>query len=203
MSSTMITELDEVAMTYAQSLFELAGKGGAEQQESIGQQTLDIAALLASDAKFRGLIASRIIPAADRTQSVERIFKGRVDDLLFKFIMLLCRKGRMEHFSAIAAGYQRLMREKHGHIEVTVTSAAPLSGEDASALRSQVQAKLQREPQLRFVVDATMLGGLRLQIGDKLIDGSLQARLRQMTRGLTERGLPAIRASAERAFLPN
>jgi F-type H+-transporting ATPase subunit delta len=90
--------------------------------------------------------------------------------------------------------------EQMNRIEVTVFTAQPMNDDQVAQLRTQIHAKLQREPVMISKVEPRMLGGIRLQIGDTLIDASLESRLRKVAQNLADNGLPAIRAASETVF---
>jgi F-type H+-transporting ATPase subunit delta len=200
-SSSITTELDEVAMTYARSLYELAHKqGGNEKVLLIGEQIAAMAGLSASNPGMREFLSSRIIAAKAKKASLQKILASQFDPLLQHFILLLNDKGRLGHLAQIARAYDKAQQEAAGRVEVTVFTARGMDEGQLSTLRGQIQARLGREPIMTAKVEPAMLGGIRLQIGDKLIDASLQSRLRKVAQTLTENGLPAVRAASERVF---
>lgn len=196
-----IRQLDEVAMTYARALQQLAEQiGGREKVAEIGEQLADIESSVRVNAKLAEMFASRIISGKDKKAALGRIFSGRVDPLLEKFLMVLSEKGRLGHFRQIATAYAKTYLEQMGRVEVTVFTAQPMNEDQIAQLRTQIHAKLQREPVMIHKVEPRMLGGIRLQIGDTLVDASLETRLRKVAQNFTENGLPAIRAAAETVF---
>ncbi len=197
-----IRQLDEVAMTYAKALHQLAEQvGGREKVAEIGEQLADLESSVKANAKLAEMFGSRIISGTDKQASLKRIFSGKVDPLLEKFLMVLSEKGRLGHFRQIATAYAKMYLEQMGRVEVTVFTAQPMNEDQVAQLRTQIHAKLQREPVMISKVEPRMLGGIRLQIGDTLIDASLETRLRKVSQNLVDNGLPAIRAAAETVFV--
>lgn len=192
--------LDEVATTYAKSLYQLAmSHGGQETARNIGEELLAIRSML-DDGKLREFFASRIVSSTDRGATLKKVLAGRISDRTAHFIQLLNDKGRLGHLGRIVQAYDNMVQEALGRVEVIVTSAQPLSADELAGLKANIAAKLSREPVMTTRVDPTLLGGLRLQIGDRLVDASLQSRLRSITQSLAENGLPAIRGAADRVF---
>lgn len=190
---------DALAEIYARSLFEMAEPaGGRELIESIGGQLEDILELARQDARFSEFLASRVLPVAERAKSLDRIFAGRVHDLTLRFLQVLNDKGRLGHLPAIVAAYDRMVQEKFGRVEVDVYTASPVSADELRAIKDRLQAALGREPIVHPYTDNSMIGGIKLQIGDRLIDGSLATRLRKLREQLTTNGAAEIRARAER-----
>lgn len=190
---------DALAQIYARSLFELAeAKGGQGAIESTQAELEEILELARHDARFSEFLASRVLPVAQRSASLERIFKGRVSDLTLRFLQVLNEKGRLAHLPAIADAYDTLVQEKFGRVEVDIYTAAPISPEELRVVRDQLQRALGREPIIRPYTDHGMIGGVKLQIGDRLIDGSIATRLRKLRDQLATNGMAELRARAER-----
>jgi F-type H+-transporting ATPase subunit delta len=189
---------DALANVYARSLFELAeAKGGQATIEGTLGELEEILELARSDARFNEFLASRVLPVAQRSASLEKIFKGRVSELILRFLQILNEKGRLRHLPPILEAFDALVQEKFGRIEVDVYTAAPISPEDLRAIRDQLQKTIRREPIVRPYTDHSMLGGVKLQIGDRLIDGSLATRLRKFREQLATHGTDELRARAE------
>ncbi len=193
------TQPDAVAQVYAQSLFDLArDQGGQPAIESTLSELEEVIELARGDARFGEFLSSRIVGAKDRDGAMNRILEGRASPLTSNFLRLLNRKGRLGAITGIAAAYDRLVQNAFGRVEVDVYSATPLSPEDVAAIAAKLRSVLGREPVIHPYTDAAMIGGIRLQIGDQLVDASVSTALRKLREQLSQRGLPAVRSAAER-----
>lgn len=190
---------DALARVYAQSLFELAqSQGGQARIEEVSGELDEILELARADARFNEFLASRILGAGARSRSLDAIFKGRISDLTLNFLKILNHKDRLGHLAPIIAAFEERVQEAFGRIEVDVYTAAPLGQDDLEALRERLRQYLGRDPILHPYTDASMIGGLRLQIGDQLIDASLAARLRKMRERLATTGTAELRTRTSR-----
>jgi F-type H+-transporting ATPase subunit delta len=198
------SEPDALARIYASSLFELAKQQGGPTgcEETLGELE-DILELARSNAQFGEFLASMILSAKERKDSLEKIFKGRVSDLTYHFFQVVNEKDRLGHLPAIIAAYEQLVQQAYGRVEVDVYTAAPIDQGEIAAIRSRLQSMLGKEPVLHAYTDPEMIGGLRLQIGDQLIDGSLQTQLRKLRQNLSSSGGAQIRAQASRLIEGN
>jgi F-type H+-transporting ATPase subunit delta len=193
------TPPDALAEIYARSLFELAeAKGGRTVIEGTLAELEDILELARGNARFNEFLASRVLPMAKRSASLEKILKGKASDLTLRFLQVLNEKGRLSHLPPIAAAYDRLVQEKFGRVEVDVYTAAPISPEELRMIRDRLQAAIGKEPIVHPYTDESMIGGIRLQIGDKLVDGSLSTRLRKLRDQFSTEGAAEVRARADR-----
>src|SRR3990172_2639212 len=94
-----------------------------------------------------------------------------------RFLQLLLRKNRLDLAPAMAAAFHRLLDEEQGRVNVTVSTAKPLAPDAQRALQTKLEQALQRPVGVAFSVEASLLGGARLQMGSRLIDGTLRGQL--------------------------
>ena len=185
---------DALATMYARSLFELALEhGGQSLAESIAGQIEDIIELARQDRTFSEFLASRVLPMKARDKSIDRIFNGHVHPLVLNFLRLLNRKGRLSHLPPIGAALDAVLQAHFGRVEVDVFTAAPIEERQLNLIRDRLAVVLGRQPVLHAYTEASMIGGMKLRIGDQLIDASIASRLRLMQERLTNRGGARIR----------
>jgi F-type H+-transporting ATPase subunit delta len=190
----MPTQIDALAAVYARSLFELAEKAGGQAKiMEVAEELEEICELLRRDRKVREFFSSPILDRQARGQSIRNVFSNRVTDLTLRFLLVLNAKGRLNHLESINAAFDRLEQEAFGRIEVDVYTAAPLATDQRESLMERIRAALGREPVLHLYTDPTMLGGLKLRIGDQLIDGSVASKLRRMKREILTDGSTRLR----------
>jgi len=193
------TEPDALARIYATALLDLAkDAGGQPAIESTLNELEDLLDVARNEPTFGEFLASQILSADARSASLEKILAGRVSDLTRRFLLILNRKQRLGHLPAIVAALDEKVQEAFGRVEVDVYTASPISPEELGAIRDRLQQVLGKEPIVHPYTDRSMFGGLKLQIGDQLIDASIATSLRKLRDRLNEDGLAAIRAKADR-----
>jgi len=174
-----------LANVYARSLFELAQQaGGQEKISEVLGELEQICELLRSDREFREFFASPIIDKAARSESIRQIFSNRITDLTLRFLLVLNNKDRLNQLESVAAAFDHKVQEAYGRVEVDVYTAAPLGREQLESVRERIHKAIGRDPVLHPYAEPAMLGGLKLRIGDQLIDGSVANKLRRMKRDL-------------------
>jgi len=196
------TPPDAVDRVYAQSLFELIEEqGGREALESTSGELDELAELTRQHRELGGLFDSRIIPVAKKDAAIRSIFgHGHISDMLLRFLLVLNRKERLNRFDPIATAFQEMVQEKFGRIEVDVWTRYLLSGEQLASIKSRLHEVLNREPIMHAYTDDQMIGGVRMQVGDQLIDASVATQLRRMRKRLIEDGSTAIRNRFDQAI---
>lgn len=188
---------DAVAEIYAKSLFQLAhDQGGPQAVQSTLDELKSLRGMVRSDKQATEFFSSRIIALKHKQAVLEKALRGRLSDLAVNFILLLNRKGRLAHYAVVVQAFDELVQETLGRVDINVQTAQPLDEAQAGALRQRLSAAMGREVVMHAKVDPSMLGGLRVQLGDRLIDASVSSKLRRAKDQFEQSGLPAIRAVA-------
>lgn len=191
------TPPDALARVYARSLYELAREqGGNDRVEEVMGELEGVVEIARADARFNEFLASRILASGERQAALSRIFEGRVSDTTLRFLLVLNRKGRLNHLLPIVAAFDEMVRELFGRVEVDVYTAEPMDESALETLRERLQRAMGRDPVLHAYVDPSMIGGVRLRIGDQLIDGSISTQLRRIRESLGSTGSALVRARA-------
>jgi F-type H+-transporting ATPase subunit delta len=92
-------------------------------------------------------------------------------------VLLLAQKRRLFVLNQIIAAYERLVAKSRGETEAEVTAARPLSDAETAELKAALKSKLGKEPRLQSRIDPTLLGGLIVKVGSRMIDSSLRTKL--------------------------
>jgi F-type H+-transporting ATPase subunit delta len=168
------------AVTYARSLLELAQERNVAQP--IGDELQGIHEVLEANPTLREFLKDPGISAEERTGVVDRVFRPRVNPLLGNFLGVLGVHGRLGLLDQVAAAYDDLLDQLLGKVEVDVTVAQQLSPDELEQVRQRVGAALKKDAVIHQYVDESIIGGLLLRVGDKLIDASVRSQLETMRR---------------------
>lgn len=184
----MATETNALASVYARSLIELAEEaGGADKIAEVADELEGLCGLVRGDRAFAEFLSSPIVGANRREESLRRIFSDRITDLTLRFLLVLNQKGRIGQLAEIADAYDLIVQERYGKVEVDLFTARQVPAEQLEPLRDRIRDAIGREPVIYPYVDGSMIGGVKLRIGDQLIDGSVATKLRRLAHGLGER----------------
>jgi F-type H+-transporting ATPase subunit delta len=173
---------------YAQAIFDLALENN--QVEQWGED-LAVVAEVFEDADFAALMKHADMPAADKLAATASVLAG-VNPLVRNLVDLLISKNSVDAIAGVYSSYTELLDSHLGRQRVEITTAVPLESAETERIRSFVTGLVRREVVLTTKVDESILGGLVIQIGDRLLDGSTKARLD----GLRNRLHTEIAASA-------
>lgn len=178
--------VDAVARTYAKALFDLAESKG--QLEAVEADLHGLAKLWAENADFGKLMSSRVIGADQRAGMIDRMFQGRVEGMTYRFLQVLSHNSRGDKLPGVATAFDELMDEKLNRLDVTAYVSTPLDASELQRVRDQISSALNKDVQLSQETDESLIGGLKLRIGDQLIDGSVAAQLRRVKAKMLEAG---------------
>ncbi len=174
----MIREI--AAKRYAEAAHLLALQDGKEEAWASG---LAAVGALVGDAQAQSLLENTRVLLSRRQEFVEKALAG-VDPLVLSLARLLLRRGRTSLGPQIAQAFQEILDEAKGISHAVVTSAVPLSDDDLKAVESRLTEMTGGRVIVETRVDESILAGLVVRIGDRLIDGSTKSRLQALKRQL-------------------
>ncbi|AEH45198.1 ATP synthase F1, delta subunit [Thermodesulfatator indicus DSM 15286] len=165
-----------VALKYARGLFAAAKDLGKVKE--YGEELKKVADFLASQPDILEALESPIYPPDLKMEVIEEIIKGlAVDEGVAKFLRLLVEKRRIHFIQDIVKTYQQLLDEEMGIARAEVRVATELDEEMQKALAEALSKKIGRQVILNVVQDPEILGGVRVRVGDLVLDGTVRAQL--------------------------
>jgi F-type H+-transporting ATPase subunit delta len=176
--STSELKTDGIGRVYAQSLLEIALEQG--QADAIAQEMQQLLPILDEGGELDRMMDNPSIGQDARKQIVQRVFEGKVSDLLYRFLQVVANKDRLASLPQIVAGYLILFAEHNGQLEVEAFVASPMDDATADHVAKTIGDHLGKQVTLRQHVDESLIGGLKIKIGDRLIDASVASQLRSM-----------------------
>ena len=158
---------------YAQAIFDLALENNEVEQWG---QDLEVVSEAFQDSDFAALMKHADMSAADKRAATGSVLAG-VRTMVRNLVDLLVSKGSVDSIADVYTSYTELLDQHLGRQRVEVTTAIALDEAEANRITSFVSELVRREVVLTTKVDESILGGLVIQIGDRLLDGSTKARL--------------------------
>jgi len=172
-----MSEANTIARPYAQAAFEEAQRLGDLKGWSALLQTL---AEVLSNPEVSAVVSSPRVANSKIEELVLALCGAQLTAQQRNFIRVLVDAHRLNVATEIVAMYEVLRAEAEKSVDVTVASAFELSDAQQQKIAAALKARMQREIKLSCKVDKTLLGGIVIRAGDKVIDGSAFTRLGEM-----------------------
>jgi F-type H+-transporting ATPase subunit delta len=175
-----VTGTSRAARRYAKAVFELAEQDG--QVEEWGRRLAAVSRLMA-DPEVASVLTNPTI-ATELRMALISDAPHVLDREATNLAKLLIESNRVREVAAIEEEFERLTDEAAGRVRATVTTAVELTAGDRDRVEEELSKRLGKEIRMLTVVDPRILGGLKLQYGDRLVDASVSTRLQQLRRRL-------------------
>ncbi len=163
---------------YAQAIFELA-----LDQDQLEPWATDLAFAdqVLQDEEFRAFLSHAEVPLERKTGGIDSVLKD-VNPLVKNLISLLVTRGAIDSVHDVNLGYISLLDAHLGRQKVEVTSAVPLDDQELERITQFGADLTKKDVVVSTQVDDSILGGVIIQIGDQLLDGSTKSRLEGLRR---------------------
>ncbi|MEP6971744.1 MAG: F0F1 ATP synthase subunit delta [Betaproteobacteria bacterium] len=175
-----MAELATIARPYAEALFKSAKAdlGGAAAW-------LDQFATIASNEQLLQFADSPKVTDAQVFDLISGVVKGALPDSAKNFLRVVIENGRVDALPEIAAQFRVLKNTLGGSSDATVYSAFPMDEKAVAELSGALEKRFGRKLNITVELDASLIGGIRVVVGDEVLDTSVKARLDQMKIALT------------------
>ncbi len=177
-----------VAGRYASALFSLAQDD--RQTEAVAESLAKLDALIAGSPDLERLVRSPVFSAADQLKALNAILdREGIGGIAANFVRLVTVKRRLFFIRQMVADYRKLYDASRGVTRAHVTSATTLSDANLAALKDQLKgASGGREVDLDVKIDPSIIGGLIVKLGSRMVDGSLRTKLNAIRLAMIEVG---------------
>jgi F-type H+-transporting ATPase subunit delta len=179
-----------IARPYARAAFELANEA---KDLTAWSEALNVAQDILADGQAENFLSNPSLSKEQKLEFLNDVFgdvggKGLVlagsNEHGTNFLKLLLEYGRVAVLPEIAGHFEALKAEIENTVDVTVTSAAPLSAEQQKSVAAALKERLGRDVTLSTEIDENLIGGAVIRAGDVVIDGSLRTRLEGLSNAL-------------------
>ncbi len=175
-----MAEIATIARPYAEALF----KASATDSSSAAVW-LDELAAVASNAQLIQFADNPGITAAQVFEVVSGVVKTKLPEMGKNFLNTVIENGRISALPEIAAQFRALMNAKQGSFDAVVHSAFDIDAASLAGLSGTLEKRFGRKLNLKVELQPDLIGGIRVVVGDEVLDTSIKARLQQMKAALT------------------
>ena len=178
-----MAELATIARPYAEAVFRLARQANALPAWS---DALNLIATIYQDPQMQAAIANPKVTAADIERLLLAICGERIDSVACNLIRLLVHNRRLSVLSEIRELFEQLKLEDEGKLDAKISSAFPMEDAQRSQVVDLLSSRFKRKINATVTVDPDLIGGIKVEVGDKVWDASVRGRLQTMAAILTK-----------------
>jgi F-type H+-transporting ATPase subunit delta len=174
-----------VAGRYASALFDLAEE--ANQVRQVEKDLITLQGLLDQSADLKRMVKSPVFSSDEQGRAIAAVAqKAGLAPLVLNFVKVLARNRRLFALSEVIRTFLALAARQRGEINAEIASAHPLTDEQLAALKETLRASAGKDVQLITKVDPSLLGGLVVKMGSRMIDSSLRTKLTSLKTAMKE-----------------
>ena len=175
-----MAELATIARPYAEALFQSAGANASSLVEP-----LEALAVVAANADLRQFADNPKVAEAQVVDVIVGVAGGPLAPALKNLLSLVVENRRLVALPEIAAQFRALVNAQTGVSDARITSAYPIDAAQLAEVVATLERRFGRKLTASVAVDPSLIGGIRVEVGDEVLDTSVQARLDQMRVALT------------------
>jgi len=175
-------ENSQVAKVYAKALLEVGQD--SKQTEEFVSELKDILNILLTNEDIWNFLISPQFSKANKLNSLEKALKGKASEQILSFLSILIKNDRIFYLSDIYTQFSALNDKVNNILRVTLQSAAPLSTENLSEITKWFLDEYKMKAEIETVVRPELVGGVVIYFDDKVIDGSIQSNLKNISKSI-------------------
>ena len=172
------------ALDYGNALYDLAVEEGLE--EELLEQLTAVSHIFRENREYLRLLSSPALPKAERCDLLDQAFRGSVQPYLLNFLKLLCANGLIRQTGDCQTQFRKRFNRDRGILEARAVTAVPLTEELRARLAEKLAQLTGKQVDLQTAVDPGVLGGVRLEMDGKQLDGTVRTRLDGLRKSLRE-----------------
>lgn len=176
-----MSELATLARPYATAAFKRSIETGTIENWS---KSLAFISAVVKDKQVTTIVLNPKINRGRLSTLMLEICQGQVDEEGANFLKLLVQNNRLTLAPTIALQFEKLRAESEGYIDVEVATAYTFSKEEQQRFTSTLEKTLSKKVHMKVTVDKTLIGGVLVRAGDRVIDGSIKGQLQHMQKTL-------------------
>jgi F-type H+-transporting ATPase subunit delta len=176
-----MSELATLARPYASAVFKRAKESKATAKWS---DNLAFMSAVTSNSDMATLISNPKVKKDKLTELLLGVCQDKVDKESANFLKLLIQNNRLSLLSDIAKQFEALKAEDEGYIGVEVLTAFPFDKDDEKKFAATLEKKLNKKIHMNVAIDKSLIGGVLVRAGDRVIDGSIKGQLDSMRKAL-------------------
>ena len=173
------TGISGLAERYAEALFELADERHA--LDEVASDLRELRTMLAQSGDLTRLVRSPVLSRAEQAKAMAALAdNARLSKLTADFVAIVARNRRLFAVPAMIEAFLKKLAERRGEVTAEITAAQALSDAQQNALTDQLRRVVGGRVAIDVKVDPSLLGGMVVKIGSRMVDGSVKGQLQRL-----------------------
>ena len=170
--------MTELAREYGDGLYALC------EEENISHEVLDqmlsLSRIFKEQPDFTRLLGNMSLSKEERVKILDSVLRGQIHLYLLNFLKILCERGALNEYEGCLAAFKTLYNQAHGIVEAFVTTAVALDDEQRARMTEKLSKMTGKKVVLNEKIDATLVGGVLLEMNGQRYDNTLKNRLKSI-----------------------
>ena len=172
-----------VSKVYGDALFEAAREAG--RMDDMYEEVLELQKLLQANEELQKMMENPKVIREDKENVIETVFRGRISDEIVELMKLMIAKGRYSNIESVFDYFIGLVKEEKKIGIAYVTTAVELTdGQKDEIVRRLLKTTRYESFEMNYAVDASLIGGMVIRIGDRVVDSSIKTKLYELSKSL-------------------
>ena len=172
-----------VSKVYGDALFEAAREAG--RMDDMYEEVLELQKLLQANEELQKMMENPKVIREDKENVIETVFRGRISDEIVELMKLMIAKGRYSNIESVFDYFIGLVKEEKKIGIAYVTTAVELTdGQKDEIVRRLLETTRYESFEMNYAVDASLIGGMVIRIGDLVVDSSIKTKLYELSKSL-------------------
>ena len=172
-----------VSKVYGDALFEAAREAG--RMDDMYEEVLELQKLLQANEELQKMMENPKVIREDKENVIETVFRGRISDEIVELMKLMIAKGRYSNIESVFDYFIGLVKEEKKIGIAYVTTAVELTyGQKDEIVRRLLETTRYESFEMNYAVDASLIGGMVIRIGDRVVDSSIKTKLYELSKSL-------------------
>ena len=172
-----------LALRYARAIYKISQSLGNTKKVCVDLR--EISQSIDASGDLKRVLYHPGITSGEKKQVVSELFSKKSESVTLKFIGYLIDKKRIFHVASISACFSAMLDSDENRVVAKVESLNPLSGETLKKIKERLIKGLEKDVVITANVNPSLMGGIRLILGDRVIDGSIAYQLKRLSETIT------------------
>lgn len=171
-----------IAKRYATALFETALE--KNQLPTFEKEAEDLLLIWRAEHEAMAFLQHPQILIEEKIRVLETVFSAKISRELLGLLVLIIQKGRQQYIFSIFEAFLEMVKKHKGIVTAVVSSAVPLRAEQITQIQNKLVSKFNKQVEIQVEIDPSLIGGMRIRVGDHVIDGSIHGKMENLKKQL-------------------